>query len=329
MTTTESPELIAAATGGDETAFAQITARHRRELLVHCYRMLGSLDDAEDMVQETFLRAWRKRETYAGRASFRAWLYRIATNVCLDTLDRKPREIPSDADPASAFEVPWLQPLPDAMVAPTADEPHAAIVANETIELAFLMAIQHLTPQSRAAFILRDILDWSASDTAAALETSVPAANSALQRARDTLRDRLPERREAWPASTDPSADERELLARYIAANEEPDDEALLATIRDDARWAMPPEPLSIIGNRKMLDAWKQGGFGTPTWGPIRCITTRANGQPAVACYVKRPDDTTFRPMALDTLRIEDGQIAEIITFGPKVFPTFELPATL
>lgn len=321
--------LVAAATAGDEAAFAQLSARHRRELLLHCYRMLGSFQDAEDMVQETFLRAWRRRETYAGRASFRAWLYRIATNACLDRLDRAPREIPADADPRSVFEVPWLEPFPDRVFdEATDDDPHASVVARETIELAFIVAIQHLPPRARAAFILRDVLDWSAKDTAAALETSVPAANSALQRARDTLRERLPAERAAWPAGTDASAAELELLERYMAASERGDGRALVATIRQDARWAMPPEPMSIVGDRAMLASWISGGFGSDAFGPMRCILTRANRQPAVACYVRKPGDDVFRPLAIDVLRIEDGLIAEILTFPPPAFAAFDLPET-
>lgn len=328
----DTPALVAAATAGDEAAFAKLTARHRRELQVHCYRMLGSLEDAEDMVQETFLRAWRKRETFAGLAPFRAWLYRIATNACLDALERRPREIPVDADPRSTFEVPWLQPIPDTVLdaaAPGSDEPHATVAAKETIELAFLVAIQHLTPQARAAFILRDVLDWSAKDTAAALETSVAAANSALQRARETLRDRLPERRPAWAPGSDADAQERALLARYVEATERSDVPALMATIRQDARWAMPPHPLSIVGRDEMAAAWVKGGFASEEMGPIRCLITRANRQPVVANYVRRPGQTTFQPMALDVLRIENGEISEILSFMPNMFAAFELPSVL
>lgn len=321
---TDTTTLVAAATSGDEAAFAQLSARHRRELLVHCYRMLGSYDEAEDMVQETFLRAWRRRETYAGRAPFRAWLYRIATNACLDRLQRAPREVPADADPGAVFEVPWLQPFPDSAL--DHDDPHATVVARETIELAFIVAIQHLTPLARAAFILRDVLDWSAKDTAAALDTTVPAANSALQRARETLRDKLPERRAAWPAGTDATAAERALLQEYMAASERGDGRALIATIKSDARWAMPPEPMSIVGSEAMLQAWASGGFGTDQFPPMRCVVTRANGQPAVACYVRREGDDAFTPLALDVLCIEGGLVAEILSFAPAMWGPFDLP---
>src|SRR4051812_6071341 len=182
----------------DETAFSAVVERHRHELQVHCYRMLGSYEESEDLVQETFLRAWRRRETYAGRSTFRAWLYRIATNACLDALAAAPRRVrPADSE----AEIPWLQPYPDELLdaaGPSEDEPDALVVAKETIELGFMVAIQYLPPRQRAVLILRDVLDWSAKDTAALLDASVTAVNSALQRAQATLRRRLPERRSDW-----------------------------------------------------------------------------------------------------------------------------------
>jgi RNA polymerase sigma-70 factor, ECF subfamily len=194
----EAAALVAAARGGDEAAFATLVERHRRELHVHCYRMLGSFEDAEDLVQETFLRAWRKRASFRGRSSFRAWLYRIATNVCLDALARDKRR----AARPSPFDVPWLQPGdPDHVlggIAAAEAEPDAVIVSKETIELAFLVAIEHLPPRQQAALILRDVLGWSARETASLLEGSVVSVNSALQRARATLREHLPPRRLDW-----------------------------------------------------------------------------------------------------------------------------------
>ena len=174
----------------DKTAFAAQLEPHRRELQIHCYRMLGSLDEAEDLVQETFLRAWRKRASYEGRASVRAWLYKIATNACLDLLARNKRRVAPSGAGANPSEVPWLEPVPDRLldeVASTDDDPAAVVVAKETIELAYLVAIQHLPPRQRAALILRDVLGWSAKETAELLETSVASANSALQRARAAL----------------------------------------------------------------------------------------------------------------------------------------------
>ena len=212
-----------------EAEFGELTERHRRELRVHCYRMLGSYDEAEDLVQETFLRAWRRRDGFEGRSSFRTWLYSIATNACLDRLDRMPREpkpyaVPPAIGPADAerpAELPWLQPYPDAEL------PEEQVVARETIELAFLVAIQHLPPVQRAALILRDVLGWSAPETADALGTSVAGVKSALQRARPVLRERLPQRRTEW--SGDPTKEERELLDRYIAAMDARDASALAA----------------------------------------------------------------------------------------------------
>src|SRR5918995_437980 len=210
--------VLTAARAGDEAAFSKLVDRYRRELQLHCYRMLGSLEDAEDAVQETFLRAWRKRETFRGDSSFRAWLYGIATNACLDALARRPRVAPPQ-DGRPLAEVPWLQPYPDRLlegVASNDDEPDAEVVAKETIELAFIAAIQLLPPKQRAVLISRDVLGWSAAERAALLAMSVAAANSALQRARATLQRHLPRRRVEWAPGSDPSREERELLRRSV-----------------------------------------------------------------------------------------------------------------
>jgi RNA polymerase sigma-70 factor, ECF subfamily len=318
---------VTAATAGDHSAFSALAERHRRELHVHCYRMLGSLEDAEDMVQETFLRAWRKRASFQGRSTFRAWLYRIATNVCLDLLERRPRQ-PS----GTGFEVTWLQPYPDRLLdapAPSEQEPDAAVVERETIELAFLVAIQHLPPRSRAVLLLRDVLGWSAKETAALLEMSVAGVNSALQRARGGLKQHLPERRLEWAAGSDPSAQERALLAQYVEAGERGDAAALAALMREDARFAMPPEPELHVGRDTIAAAWVEGGLGADWWGELRCRVTRANRQPAVACWVRRAGESEFEALAVDVLRIEDGAIAEITAFSADVFGAFDLPQTL
>ena len=318
---------VAAATAGDHSAFSALAEHHRRELHVHCYRMLGSLEDAEDMVQETFLRAWRKRASFQGRSTFRAWLYRIATNVCLDVLERRPRQ-PSGA----GFEVTWLQPYPDRLLdapAPSEQEPDAAVVERETIELAFLVAIQHLPPRSRAVLLLRDVLGWSAKETAALLEMSVAGVNSALQRARGGLKQHLPERRLEWAAGSDPSAQERALLAQYVEASERGDAAALAALMREDARFAMPPEPELYVGRDTIAAAWVKGGFGADWWGELRCRVTRANRQPAVACWARRAGESEFEALAVDVLRIEDGAIAEITAFCADLFGAFDLPQTL
>jgi RNA polymerase sigma-70 factor, ECF subfamily len=325
----EADAVVAAARAGDEAAFSALTERYRRELQVHCYRMLGSFEDSEDQVQETFLRAWRRRETFEGRSTFRAWMYRIATNACLDALERRPQGATVEATTNSPAEVPWLQPYPDQLLAPSADEPDAAVVAKETIELAFLVAIQHLPPRPRAVLILRDVLGWSAKETAALLETTVAAVNSALQRARATLKTQLPARRLEWAPGADPTHQQRELLEGYIDATERGDADAVAALIHEDARFTMPPQPETYVGRDLMVQMWVDGGFGTEEFGDIRCLITGVNLQPAVACYTRTPGDDRHRPLAIDVLRIEDGQIAEITTFGPDLFDVLALPKTL
>jgi RNA polymerase sigma-70 factor, ECF subfamily len=312
----------------DQSAFSEQFERHRRELQVHCYRMLGSYEDSEDMVQEAFLRAWRKRQSFEGRSTFRAWLYRIATNACLDALERRPRRLRTAQGP----EVPWLQPYPDRLLegiaAPDA-EPDAAVVSKETIELAFLVAIQHLPPKQRAVLILRDVLSWSAKETAALLETSVASVNSALQRARATLKGHLPERRLEWAPGSDPSQEERALVQRYLEASERADADAFVEMMHEDARFSMPPAPGLYQGRETIVASWKEGGFGGEEYRDFRCAVTGANMQPAVACYVRRPGEAEYRPLAIDLLRIENGAIAEIVAFPGSLFPAFDLPPSL
>jgi RNA polymerase sigma-70 factor (ECF subfamily) len=309
----------------DRASFTASVERHRRELHVHCYRMLGSFEESEDLVQETFLRAWRRRETFAGRSSLRAWLYKIATNACLDALDKRPRAVSPDG------EVAWLQPFPDQLLDEIAadDDPEAAVVAKETIELAYLVAIQRLVPLQRAVLILRDVLGCSAGETAELLETSVPAVNSALQRARAGMREQLPEDRAEWAASADPTAAEQELLARYVEYTETPNPLAVKRLLTEDVRFLMPPQPGVWQGRDVVVQSWIDGGFGTEPFGSLRCVLTRANRQPAVACYVRRPGDDDYTPLAIDVLRIADGGVAEIVTFDGSVFAWFRLPETL
>jgi RNA polymerase sigma-70 factor, ECF subfamily len=322
----EDHTAVAAAQAGDESAFAALVEPHRRELHVHCYRMMGSFEDSEDLVQETFLRAWRKRASFAGRSTFRAWLYRIATNACLDALARRPRV------PEQSGEVLWLQPYPDRLldeVAAPEDEPAEAVAAKETIELAFMVAIQHLPPQQRAVLILRDVLSWSAKDAAELLETTVASVNSALQRARAAMKQHLPERRLEWAPGEDPSERERELLERYMDASDRVDVAALTALMHEDLRFSMPPQPGLFVGRDEVVGYWVSGGLGTEEFGDVRSVLTRANRQPAVAFYNRGPGKTQFLPMAIDVLTIEEGVIAEIITFGPDRFPAFALPESL
>jgi RNA polymerase sigma-70 factor (ECF subfamily) len=311
----------------DEVAFASITERHRRELHVHCYRMLASFDEAEDAVQETFLRAWRRLDTFGGSELMRAWLYRIATNVCLDALRRRGRQL---SKMHSFAEVTWLQPYPDRLldeVASSEDEPDAVAVERETIELAFLAALQVLPPRQRAALIMRDVMGWPASDAASLLETSVAATNSALQRARATMQEHLPSHRSEWSASK-PSADERALLERFIDAHERCDAEAALAIAATDMRITMPPYPMCYDGLDAITPLLRQA-LGDERMGDWKLVPTRVNRMPAAASYLQLPGDSESRPFKLDVLRVEGATIAEITTFGPASFPALELPAML
>jgi RNA polymerase sigma-70 factor (ECF subfamily) len=313
---------VAAALAGDQAAFAALVEPHRRELQVHCYRMLGSFSDAEDMVQEALLRAWRRRETYAGRSTFRAWLYRIATNVCLDHLGRHPRR------PGGSGEVTWLQPFPDRMLdqaAPADAEPDAAVVARETIELAFLVAVQHLPPRQRAVLMLRDVLGWSAAESAAVLESSVASVNSALQRARATLREHLPQRRSEW-APADPTEEERTVLQRFVQACERADMPTLTSLFREDAVFSMPPQPEVVRGRDPIMESWAPVLADPAALGEFLIVPVWMNRQPAAACYVRRPGDTVFHAFAVDVLRVEDGLITEVLAFEHTAsFPVFDL----
>ena len=326
----------------DEAAFAALAERHRGEVQVHCYRMLGSFEDSEDLVQETFLRAWRNRAgvSFDGADSFRAWLYRIATNACLDVLRSRPRRVlPPDLapaadprpDPGPPADLPWLQPYPDRLLAAVArreDEPDAAVVTRETIELAFVAAIQHLPPRQRAVLILRDVVGWSAKETASLTEASVASVNSALQRARETLQDRLPKDRTQWTPATALDADQRELLRRYVEAHERADADALAVLLREDARLLMPPHPTWYAGRDAIVIATRKGF--DPKFGSLRTVLVGVNAQPAVAHYLRGPGEAVYRALAFDVLSIEDGLIAEIASFAvPELFPAFGLSPTL
>jgi RNA polymerase sigma-70 factor, ECF subfamily len=295
----------------DATTFADLTRRYHRELQIHCYRMLGSLDAAEDHVQEVFLRAWRSRDAFQERSSPRTWLYRIATNACLDTLRRT---------------TPPLQPYPDQLL----DEhpgPDAVAVARETISLAFLAAIQLLPPRQRAVLILRDVLSWSPNEAAALLDTTVPAVHSALQRARATLRQRWPGGRLEWSPAGEPDPAQRELLQRYIAAHERADPQALVDLLREDIRLTIEPGIGEWTGKTAVARALRRD-MNTP--GQWRMLPTAANRQPAAAAYVRSADDTAFRPFALIVLRPQAGLLAAIDSFEtPSLFAAFGLPASL
>jgi RNA polymerase sigma-70 factor (TIGR02960 family) len=302
-----------------ETDFAGTTAGHRRELHVHCYRMLASYDDAEDAVQETFLRAWRAWDGFDGQHP-RAWLYRIATNVCLDLIRARGRQ-------TSSPDVGWLTPYPDPLLEeiPAPDDgPAEVAVARETIELAFLAALQVLPPRQRAALLAREVLGMPAAETAELLETSVAATNSALQRARATMQQHLPSHRADWSAPA-PNPAERELLARFIAAHERCDAAAALAIAAEDIRVTMPPYPW-LFESRAGLATLTDRAFGPDRMGDWRLLPTGVNRMPAAASYLRRPGDTVFRPMKLDVLRVEGDVVAEITTFGPALFGVLGLP---
>jgi RNA polymerase sigma-70 factor (ECF subfamily) len=323
-------QFMKVARAGDAGGFALLTERYRRELQVHCYRMLASYEDAQDMTQETFLKAWDKRKTFQGRESLRTWLYRIATNACLDFLDKRRERVPLPAESADGgSEVAYLQPYPDSLLAD--EDPHEIVVGRESIELAFIVAVQHLPPRQRAVLILRDVLGWPAKKTAETLELSLASVNSALQRARGTMREQLPDGRLDWNAHTRRglTAEDRALVSAYMRAHERLDIDELTTLLREDLRFVMPPQPGVWVGRRKVVDSWVQGGLGTGDYVDWRCRLTSANGQPAVAMYLRRPGDTTYRAFALDVLRIRDGLVAEITTFDDTVFTSFDLPDSL
>src|SRR5262245_43672060 len=323
------PNTVAAAPAtpgilGGESAFVALTERYRRELHVHCYRMLASFDEAEDAVQETFLRAWRARDTFDGSALVRAWLYRIATNVCLDAIRRSARRLTSME---TIREVSWSTPYPDRLldeIAPSEDEPETVVVTRETIELAFLAALQVLPPRQRATLIARDVLGWPAADTATALDTTVASVNSALQRARATLQAHLPERRSDWSAG-DPSEAEREVLAKFITAHEEGNAALAVSIAAQDLRITMPPSPMLFEG----LDVIGPLLHRAMSEGDWRLLPTMANRMPTAASYLREQGDELYRPFKLDVLRVVEGRVAEITTLGPMLFPQFGLPPTL
>jgi RNA polymerase sigma-70 factor (TIGR02960 family) len=303
----------------DETTLNAALDRHRRELHVHCYRMLGSFDEAEDALQDASLRAWKARDGFAGGEGLRAWLYKIATNVCLDALRARKRRAPVEG------EIPWLQPYPDRLldeVAPSDDEPDAVVVARETIELTYMALIQLLPPRQRAVLVLRDVLGWSAADTAKLLELSVPAANSALQRARATLKDRLPTHD---TRTVELSETEQRLLEGFIATHESGNWKVATELMREDIRVTMPPNPGEYVG----LEAIRPLFDRADEMGEWRLVPAGANRMPAAASYLRRPGDTAFRAFKLDVIRAGAGRIAEITTFGSAMFGAFGLPDEL
>jgi RNA polymerase sigma-70 factor (ECF subfamily) len=309
--------------------------QHRAELTGYCYRMLGSAFEAEDAVQETLIRAWRSFDRFEGRAALRSWLYRIATNVCLDMLSgRERRARPMDLGPAVSIDAPagnilpeatWIQPIPDGSLVPAGGDPADVAVSRETIRLAFVAALQHLPPRQRAVLILREVLRWKADEVAELLDTSVPSVNSALQRARATLATS-----EVSASDPAPPMDEeqRALLARYVDAFERYDMTALTSLIQEDATQSMPPYEMWLRGRDDILGWWV--GPGAACRGS-RLVPTTANGTPAFGQYRPGGPDGSFEPWSLQVLEISDGRIVEFTFFldTERLFPLFGLPMRL
>ncbi len=330
---------LAAARRGDRSAFDRLAAPYRGELRLHAYRMLGSVHDADDAVQETLLRAWRALASFEQRASFRAWLYRIATNVCLNAVSagRPARRVlpesvapPSDRLPAGApVDLPWLEPYPDAALEGVPDRragPDARYELRESVRLAFVAAIQLLPPRQRAALLLHDVLGWSGAESARLLETTVGSVNSALQRARATLRQKLPAGPGDVPAA--PEGERRVLLERYVRCWETADVAAFVSLLREDAVLTMPPwrdwyRGREALG-RFLAVANRPGGPG-----PFRLLATAANTQPAFAFYY-RCEGRGWRPHSIAVLTLAGPQIAAMTSFvWPELFRWFELPDEL
>lgn len=344
MTTVQDDPLqskrLAAAKNGDREAFTVLVEPFRPELLAHCYRILGSLQDAEDGLQETMLRAWRRLGTFEGRSTLRAWLYKVATNACLDALDARkvsrclPDGVSKPGDPRAPLppasqEILWIEPFPDTWLDQAPDAyPEARVELRESITLAFIAALQTLPGRQRAVLLLRDVMGWNAAETAQTLDMSTAAVNSALQRARETMK-RSPERTSPYRAA---GLDEplNSLLGRYVAAWEAADSAALVATLREDVRLTMPPLPLWLAG-RGDIRAFLEGHlFDGPAPFRVRLVRARANASPSFAVY-QMDASGVYRAAALHILTVVDGGIQSIhdfLTFDNQLFSLFGLPLT-
>ncbi|MER6095245.1 sigma-70 family RNA polymerase sigma factor [Streptomyces sp. NPDC001728] len=316
------------------TATTDELDKYRRELTGYCYRMLGSSFEAEDAVQDTMVRAWKAIESFEGRSSLRSWLYRIATNVCLDALNAgnrraRPMDLTSPTPVAQARlvkqpEITWLEPIPDGRVLPSVADPAETAVSRETVRLAFVAALQHLPPKQRAVLILREVLAWKASEVAELLDTTVASVNSALQRARATLAEQAPT---ACDTTNPLDEEQKALLERYVAAFEGYDMKALTALLHEDATMSMPPYDLWLQGHDDIV-GWMLG-VGDVCRGS-KLVATVANGSPAFAHYHPTPDGG-FSPWALIVLELREGKVAGMDFFldTERWFPLFDLPARL
>ena len=331
--------LLGPAQRGDRRAFQELAEPFRAEIQLHCYRMLGSLHDAEDLAQETFLRAWRGLAGFEGRSSFKNWLYRIATNACLNSIQSRKsarrRPLPQTEGPPAnrepeggpATEIAWLEPYPDTALAGVAEPepgPDARYEMREAVQVAFIAAIQNLPPRQRAVLLLRDVLGWSAAETSGLLDTSVAAVNSALQRARATLARRFPDGRPGRPGA--PSDEQRVMLERYVRAWEHSDLDGFVALLKEDAILSMPPWREWYDGRdairRFFTSAFEVGGEGA-----FRLVPTAANGQSAFAQYTCGPEELECPRRVIQVLTFQDGAITALTFFtDPEVFAAFGLP---
>ncbi len=332
----QNPEqTLALAQGGDAGAFEALVAPHRRELQAHCYRMSGSLQDAEDLLQESLLRAWRGLARFEGRASLRTWLYRVTTNTCLDALDKRaPRVLPMDLGPAGEGgqpvappnpDLPWIEPAPDALWMDEAPSPEARYSTRQSVALAFLRLLQTLPPRQRAALLVRDVLGFSAAETAELLDLTVAATNSALQRARETMESKPT----AAPSLARVDDSQKALVARYMRAWETADVHALVAVLTEDAVLAMPPIPTWLQGRQTIGHAVDAMVFAPAGVGGFRTVTALLNGMPGVAVYVRDPSGA-YQPHSVHLLRVVAGAVAEVTAFQvPQLFGALGLAATL
>ncbi len=325
-------ENLNAALAGDQNAFGQLVESYRDELTVHCYRFTGSLQDAEDMVQETMLRAWRKRDTFAGRATFRAWLYKIATNACLDSLKKASRRtLPSSkypsSDPHEPFAAPinepiWLEPIPDEVLAGISSTPEARYSLHESITLAFTIALQTLPARQRAVLLLRDVLGWRSRETADALDISISAANSALFRARQTL-----EKAGSYQVFPRPQEPIDTLLQQYVNAWENADIDGLVRLIKKDASFVMPPSPSWYYGRQAIATAISNMLFAGEARGRWHLRNTGANSQPAFGFYQRDESSGEYQPFGVQVLTFDGDEIAAISHFLIEgIFQRFDLP---
>jgi RNA polymerase sigma-70 factor (ECF subfamily) len=327
-------QLLAEAAAGDEAAFEQLIERHRGELYAHCYRMLGSVQDAEDAIQESLLGAWRGLAGFEGRSSLRTWLYSVATNACLRLSSRRPRRmLSSDHGPARSdihdLGMPvtgpvWLEPWPDDLASDDEPDPASAYVRRESVELAFVAALQHLPGAQRAVLLLREVLGFTAAEVAELLDTTPASVNSAMQRARAAVDQRVPQRTQQSELASLGPAGRRALVDAFVTAWERADVPVLLDLLAEDARFTMPPLPAWFDGRDDVGRFLAQRVFATP-W---RLMPIVANGQPAFACY--QHDGERFRLGAINVLSLQDGRISWIAGFvDPQVHRHFPVPAEI